>query len=99
MVGGAVALDSFGDGTLLQTAFMKPRLSDCRNRGRVKRVEIMTCVKRENIPPCQFRGIGNSMTDGAESIDFDDYDGNYGNPAFVQIGAPRTVSGTLSLAF
>ncbi|MCH8614714.1 TonB-dependent receptor [Sphingomonas sp. SM33] len=24
---------------------------------------------------------------------------NYGNPAFVQIGAPRTISGTLSLAF
>jgi len=25
--------------------------------------------------------------------------GNYGNPGFVQIGAPRTISGTLSLAF
>jgi len=25
--------------------------------------------------------------------------GNYGNPNFVQIGAPRTISGTLSLAF
>jgi iron complex outermembrane receptor protein len=24
---------------------------------------------------------------------------NYGNPNFVQIGAPRTISGTLSLAF
>ena len=24
---------------------------------------------------------------------------NFGNPAFVQIGAPRTISGTLSLAF
>ena len=25
--------------------------------------------------------------------------GGYGNPAFVQIGAPRTISGTLSIGF
>ena len=69
LVRGAVALDCFGDGTLLQTAFVKPCLTHCRNRRCVIRVEIMTRVKRENVPPCQFRGIGNSMTDRTERID------------------------------